>query len=233
MKETDDSISVKYCLIDPPFNLTEFAEKPVVFTEAKFSSRSDAVTFINNSLLKNAKILATELNSFVSFEVDRYNIELKDAPKSAICLDVVRFDESDFYLVGAVRFSVSTENDDYSILPTSLSPSLFYPVRSKIVEYLALYQATLYEKLKTRGIVESNYFSSKGLNHFLMQPIEDIKNEEEVLISLYAKNLRLDAEELEQSKKWAEEKGLTLLQFLKSAWDGLAEVYEAGEIVFK
>jgi len=170
-------------------------------------------------------INGADVREFVTLHTTRYYTSLEN--NLGVYIDVTKLAENNFYVVGSLTFSELDKKISLDNLPW-IEKAIF-PVHSKILEYLSLYNTNLYVDL-SNNITRRNeldYTSTYEINHFGFE--EDITNdvvfakrseEEQEKIDRLFSELEITLQDVKLDiEKDARESGVSLLTFLMSMKD--------------
>jgi len=117
--------------------------------------------------------------TIASMKVSRYYfIKKRDI---TLYIDEAKFANQNWYLIGTLSLKVGKLIDTNSLndfLHSNIFQQLnvFYPVRSKIIEYISENNVDLYEQLQKIGKISKFPFITGSSNHFKNRPLMNIAN---------------------------------------------------------
>ena len=101
--------------------------------------------------------------------------EFKLPTNSIIRVDVTKFSNDDYYMVGSMDYNAFVEH--FTPFYEDIYSTIFGPVRSKIDEYLSCYQEEIYKSLQLSD--NQQYYSQHGLNRYYSDPLIDNEQNKE------------------------------------------------------
>lgn len=188
------------------------------YVEQSFSSLEDALESLR-PVFPTLKIV--DFKILASFPVIRYKKDLNE--RTILKIDITKFADDDYYAIGTVE-TTDRSKDFVSGLGFSWINQIQLPVQSTIVEYIYLYNPSLYSRLSKKHIVIDNFVSQAGINHFesfdkslddLPPPTEEESKRIEELFAL----LKMTSLEQKEQEELAKSVRVPLLQHLEEYYE--------------
>jgi len=164
-----DSANGKY-LLHPRFR-SSFVHRTTRIYVERIIPLANLQNYCTNIRLENNEKQEFKLEPYAIFNIHRHEFFLQE--KLTVRIDITKFTDDDYYLVGSVQSHSPLIVEQLSSIPDFLTTT-FGPVRSKVVEYLSCYQPELYKKL---SLPSNQWISIPLLNRCYMSPMQDQENE--------------------------------------------------------